>query len=191
MRPASERHLRCLLTAGRPTGSCSAIFPTGCGPLASSSMIRRRTGSPRASNAASAGWLLIRDRYSTVTDCSSARPRAGAAPNDGSGAPFAVLAMRSRLHPAWPPGSLEPFAWFVDAPGGAAGRDRRRGPRAQPNYFSTRPSPFDECVCPPLRSGLSSKKRSGLGGLEGAGRGWGRSASVGKKNSGKSVGGPG
>src|SRR5215212_1520275 len=52
--PAPSSTRRCLLTAGRPTVSCSASLPTGVGPLRSRAMIWRRTGSPRASKTSSA-----------------------------------------------------------------------------------------------------------------------------------------
>src|SRR3984957_9612004 len=66
--PAPLSTRRCLLTAGRPTGSRAANWPTGVGPSCSSSRMRRRTGSPSASNTASAVWLLIGNGYCRATN---------------------------------------------------------------------------------------------------------------------------
>src|ERR1700685_213383 len=66
--PALLSTRRCLLTAGRPAGRRAASAPTGGGPSCSSSRMRRRTGSPSASNTASAGWLLIGNGYSRATN---------------------------------------------------------------------------------------------------------------------------
>src|ERR1700723_2774644 len=75
--PASLSPRRGLPTAGRPTGSRAANWPTGVGPSCRSSRMRRRTGSPSASNTASAGWLLIGNGYCRATNCLPARPAGG------------------------------------------------------------------------------------------------------------------
>src|ERR1700683_1218543 len=75
--PALVSTRRCLLTAGRPTGRRSASWPTAVGPSWSSSRMRRRTGSPSASNTASAVWLLIGNGYSKATKGRPASPAGG------------------------------------------------------------------------------------------------------------------
>src|SRR6202050_715181 len=75
--PALLSTRRCLLTAGRPTGRRSASWPTAVGPSWSSSRMRRRTGSPSASNTASAVWLLIGNGYSRATKGRPASPAGG------------------------------------------------------------------------------------------------------------------
>src|SRR5690348_2060183 len=99
--PASLSTRRCLLTAGRPTGSLSASRPTGVGPSRSSSRIRRRTGSPSASNTASADWLLMSNGYSRVTKGGDAR-----APRRSGGD-------RERPHRSAPPDALPVVRRFL------------------------------------------------------------------------------